>query len=87
MMYLETGWIGLAFYWSFFVLVYFGILRIERRCEGTAKSYCRIGRIMAAMCIPISIYNGSLRMEAGYMAYFVLAVPFVLRKNGKLSGR
>ena len=83
MIYLETGWIGLIFYWGFFVLVYFGILRIERRSEGTAKSYCRISRIMAVLCVVISIYNSSLRTEAGYMAYFVLAIPFALSRGNR----
>ena len=32
---------------------------------------------LAICCILIAIYNSSLRMEAGYMAYFVLALPFV----------
>jgi len=81
MMYLETGWIGLIFYWGFFVLVYFRILKIEKHSEGIAGTYCRIARIMAVMCVGISIYNSSLRTEAGYMAYFVLAVPFALNRN------
>lgn len=81
MIYLETGWIGLIFYWGFFVLTYFGILRIERRSEGITKAYCRIARIMAVMCAVISVYNSSLRYEAGYMAYFVLAIPFALNRQ------
>lgn len=76
MMYLETGWIGLVFYWGFFVLVYFRVRRIERKSDAAIRTYCRIARIMAILCVGISIYNSSLRTEAGYMAYFVLAVPF-----------
>ena len=84
-MYLECGIIGLLFYFGFFVLVYFDIKRIEKTCTGDDKSYCRIARIMAIMCIIISIYNSSLRTEAGYMAYFVLAIPFAIkRENPKL---
>ena len=81
MMYLETGWIGLLFYWGFFVLVFFQVRKIERRCEGTARSYCRVARIMAVLCVGISIYNSSLRTEAAYMAYFVLAVPFSMNRQ------
>lgn len=81
MMYLETGWIGLIFYWGFFVLVYFRICKIEKRCEGIVKVYCRIARIMAVLCMAISIYNSSLRTEVGYMAYFVLAIPFALNRQ------
>lgn len=83
MMYLETGWIGLVFYWGFFVLVYFQIQKIEKRSEGMLRSYCRIARITAILCVVISIYNSSLRTEAGYMAYFVLAVPFALNREHK----
>lgn len=81
MIYLETGWIGLIFYWGFFVLAYFRIWTIERRSDAIARSYCRIARIMAVLCVAISIYNTSLRTEAGYMAYFVLAAPFALNNQ------
>ena len=81
MIYLETGWIGLLFFWGFFVLVYFRIRRIEKHTEGIARSYCRISRIMAVMCFVVSFYNGSLRTEGGYMAYLILAVPFVIDRN------
>ena len=74
--YLECGAIGLAFYWGFFALLYFKIRRIEKSAEGDLVSCCRVARIMAALCVVLSIYNSSLRTEAGYMAYFVLAVPF-----------
>ena len=81
MMYLECGWIGLMFYFGFFVLVYFKALKIEKTCGIGWKSYCRITRIVAVLCLIISVYNSSLRMEAGYMAYFVLAVPFTAAKT------
>ena len=81
MMYLECGWIGLIFYFGFFVLVYLSIRRIEKRCSGVATTYCRMGRILALMCIIIAIYDSSLRTEAGYMTYFALSVPFVMRRD------
>lgn len=91
MMYLECGWVGLMFYFGFFVLVYFQIRKIEKRSCGEAVTYCRLGRIMALMCMLVAVYNGSLRTEAGYMAYFVLAVPFIYQKaqnhNGVAYGR
>lgn len=80
-MYLECGWIGLIFYFGFFVLVFFKVWKIEKRSEEMAKSYCRIARIMAILCAVISIYNASLRAEAGYMAYFVLAIPFACQRQ------
>lgn len=80
-MYLECGWIGLIFYFGFFVLVYLSIRRIEKRSGGIAKTYCRMGRILALMCMVIAIYNSSLRTEAGYMMYFALSIPFVMQKQ------
>lgn len=82
-MYLECGWVGLILYFGFFVLVYLGARRAERRCTGEAKTYCRLGKIMAICCALISIYNSSLRTEAGYMAYFVLAIPFINQRKEK----
>lgn len=81
MMYLECGWIGLIFYFGFFVMVYFKIRKIEQNCSPTAKNYCRIARVMAVLCVVISIYNSSLRTETGYMAYFVLATPFCINRS------
>lgn len=81
MMYLETGYMGLMFYFGFFVLAYLGAWRIEKRSTGMVKTYCRISRIVAILCLIISVYNSSLRMESGYMAYFVLAIPFALGRQ------
>lgn len=81
MMYLECGYAGLVFYWGFFVLVYFKIRKMERHAEGEMISCCRFARILAILCVVISVYNGSLRMEAGYMAYFVLAIPFAYHRQ------
>lgn len=80
-MYLETGYIGLIFYFGFFVLVYLAIRKIERQSEGIAKSYCRMSKIVTICCPLIAVYNASLRGESAYMAYFVLAIPFALNRN------
>ena len=80
-MYLECRWIGLIFYFGFFVLVYLAIERIEKRVDASSKSYCRISRIIAICCAIISVYNSSLRGESGYMAYFVLAIPFARNRD------
>lgn len=84
-LYLETGWVGLVFFFGFFILVFCKIMQIEKNGEARIKPYCRIARITAIMCISIAIYNASLRTEAGYMAYFVLAIPFVVSKGQKDS--
>lgn len=86
MIYLEMGWIGLVFYFGFFVLVYLAIRKMEKKMDGTALSYCRISRIMCILCAIISVYNSSMRTEAGYMAYFVLAIPFAMQREKRMIG-
>lgn len=80
-MYLECGWVGLAFYWGFFVLVFFRLRKMKRTVGKEGIPYCQMAEIMAVLCLAISVYNSSLRTEAGYMAFFVLAIPFVIHKR------
>lgn len=80
-MYMETGYLGLIFYFGFFVLVHFAIRKIQKHSEGLERRYCCLGRIVAICCLVLAVYNSSLRTEAGYMAYFVLAIPFVYRNR------
>lgn len=84
-MYLECGWIGLLFYYGFFALVYRRAQKMEHGCDASVKTYCRIARIMAIVCVMISIYNSSLRTEAGYLVYFVLAAPFAYSRSMQKS--
>lgn len=87
-MYLENGYIGLVFYFGFFVLAYFRIRKIEKRSDGIAGTHCRLSRIMAICCAIIAVYNSSLRTESGYMAYFALAIPFTYRnRSGPIAAK
>ena len=81
MMYLETGWIGLIFFWGFIALVYFRIRYIEKNSDGISVLYCRGAKIMAVLYMLLTVYNSSLRMECGYMVYIVLAIPFACQNN------
>jgi hypothetical protein len=83
MMYMETGWIGLAFYYGFFALVFYEISKIEKNSAGITKSYCRMSRILALCCMVLAVYNSSLRTEVGYMMFFALAVPFALNRDNR----
>lgn len=76
-LYLETGWVGLGFYFGFFLLVYRKAYRLEKTCSPGEKTGCRVARIMAVCCLLLSVYNSSLRAEPAYMVYFTLAVPFM----------
>lgn len=83
-MYLECGWIGLVFYYGFFVLVF---LKTGGRREGAEQINCYLARILMVCCILMSAYNASLRMESAYMVYFVLATPFVYEREKIVSKR
>jgi len=83
MMYLECGWIGLLFYFGFFGLLFFAAHKIQKNSEGMARVYCLMAKIIAPLCVPIAMYNSSLRTEAAYMLYFVLALPFIVSRTAQ----
>lgn len=82
---LETGFLGLTLYVGFFVVVFILSVIYAKKFENE-KSIFQIAAIVAAICPLIIVYNSSLRTEAGYMVFFVLALPFV-RINSKYRGK
>lgn len=70
-LFLETGYGGLFLYLAFFLVL---PACVPVRGDGLLR---RMGIIMAAMCILLTFYNSALRSEAGYLAWFGLALPFV----------
>ena len=79
---LETGWIGLILFLGFFVSV--GVLawKYSRAVPADKKTLCLTAMIMAAVCLIQCFYNNALRVEnSGYLAFFILAVPFICRKK------
>lgn len=86
MVFLETGWIGLVIYMGFFGSVFFAAFR-QIKAEKGNRLFCQMAIIMSVMCMILTFYNASLRMEAAYMIYFVLALPFAYNQNVVRSGR
>lgn len=87
MLFLETGYIGMAFYIAFFVFCMLYSIKQLRNKTGN-RIFCQMTIVMALICCIILFYNSSLRIEAGYMAYFVLALPFMSKSdtaNGKIN--
>lgn len=78
-LFLETGYIGLTLYTSFFVACAAGAWRQLVHKNGNAL-YCRIAIMMSIICVVLMIYNSSLRTEIGYLAYFALALPFIEKR-------
>ena len=83
-LFLETGWIGLLLFLVFFVSIFLLARNFWKKLSGERKSYCRTGAVVAAMCVIHCFYNNALRVEnSGYLAYLMLAVPFICRKRKK----
>ena len=79
-LFLETGFIGLALNLSFFITCL--VFAMKRKKEGTANLlFCQIGIVFSILCMILTFYNSSLRMEVGYIAYFALALPVLSSKN------
>lgn len=72
----EMGIIGLIFFIGFFVLL-FVEAQFRKKNYPEKRLYCQMTQVLSVLCILSAIYNSSLRVEAAYMMYFVLAIPFV----------
>ena len=75
-LFLETGYIGLIFNLSFFVMCFVLAYKNLKKKESNPL-FDQMAVIMALCCILLTFYNSSMRMEISYAAYFVLALPFV----------
>lgn len=74
-LFLETGYIGLLTYLSFFIVCFFSARNRMKR-KAANELFCRISMMMSIVCFILVFYNSSLRTEIGYMAFFALALPF-----------
>lgn len=85
MVFLELGYIGLIFYFGFFVMN----IRIitEKLKEGACNvMHCRLGIVFAIVAIILTFYNASMKHEAGIMIYIVMAIPFISKEYGLRKG-
>lgn len=85
MMFLETGYLGLALYLGFFVICF--IKTLKKRKHATGNAFYTSMAIVFSITAPIlAFYNASLRYESGWMIYTVLALPFVASKQDLAEG-
>lgn len=88
LLFLETGYVGLAIYFLFFVMCFVFAFN-HRKKEGYNTLCCQMTMIMSVICIALTFYNGSLRFEVAYMIYFVLSLPLInsrmIKSNSKLN--
>lgn len=75
-LFLETGFVGLALYASFFVASFF-VSRKLKKLEMADEFACQMSIILSVISLIFLVYNSSLRMEIGFMLFFVLALPII----------
>lgn len=75
-LFLETGFVGLALYASFFVVSFF-VSRKLKKLEMADEFACQMSIILSVISLILLVYNSSLRMEIGFMLFFVLALPII----------
>lgn len=75
-LFLETGFVGLALYASFFVASFF-VSRKLKKLEMADEFACQMSIILSVISLILLVYNSSLRMEIGFMLFFVLALPII----------
>lgn len=79
-LYLETGFLGLIFFFGFFIINAVKSFFIAKE-SAEDKVYCQMSLIASVICIMLGIYNASLRTEAGYLIYFMLAFSLIVKKK------
>ncbi len=75
-LFLETGYIGIILYLVFFVACFIYPFVLQRKKLGN-QLFNQMAMIMSVVAFFLFVYNSSLRTEAGYMVYFVLALPLI----------
>ena len=74
MVFLETGYTGLIMY-ALFIFACF--MKAYRLNKSNHSVYAQLAMIISGVCFILIFYDSSLRIESGYMMYFVLALPFI----------
>lgn len=76
MLFLEIGYVGLFAYFLFFILCFRYAFRQIKSGSGNQLN-CQLAVMISILCCIITFYNSALRIEAGYLVYYVLAIPFI----------
>ncbi len=74
--FLETGYIGLLYTFAFFIMCFFFAVK-NFKVAGERSLFSQMSIIMSVFSVLLIFYNSSLRTEAGYIVYFVLALPLI----------
>lgn len=74
-MFLETGYVGLVGYLSFYVMC-FVLARKRMKSRLSDELFCQVSMVVSLICVIMFFYNSALRTEAAYISFFALALPF-----------
>lgn len=78
--FLELGFLGLIEFALFYIAVFlYGASKLKA-LNSQQKAFTCLGCIMALYSIFSAVYNATLRVEAGYLVYFAMAVPFIVQR-------
>lgn len=84
--FIETGYVGLLFTISFYVIV--GVCALRMKRMGVENElYADFAIVMSVACVALFFYNSSLRTDIAYVVYFVLALPFMSGFSESVSQR
>ncbi len=81
-LYLEIGIVGLLVFLSFFILCII-LTYTHLKKGGSNVVYCQMAILTAILAIIFTLYNSSMRLEAAFLPYFILALPFISSKGVK----
>lgn len=85
-MFLENGYIGLALYILFFMLIYLNANKVKKIIDGFEVELNFV-KIISIMSIVMFIYNSSLRVESAYLWFWVFAIPWIVKREKKSEKR
>ena len=79
--FLQTGWIGIILFLSFFLSVLYTNWRNKKRCPKELKHYYDISIIIAFLCFATIWYNSTLRSYNSIVPLFVLSIGGIVTKQ------
>ena len=82
-LFLEVGYVGLILFLLFFVLCLIYAVRSLKAGTGN-RLYHQLAIVMVPVCLILTFYNSSFYMDCAFLAYFVLALPFISNRERPL---
>ena len=82
--FLESGYLGILSYLSIIVAVFIASWKQRKKTSVPLKSLNLVPMIMSMTCGVMFIYNSLLKADYGYIAFWGLAIAFVLIKTEKM---